>query len=96
MKKFRTLISIVVFSIIMLSVNSCKKATDAINPTDNCDELMDAYTVALNAWVSTPSETTCEAYVDALDKLINGCAILTAAQRAEFNNQLEDADCSQY
>lgn len=96
MKKFRTLFFIVALGIVLLPVNSCKKATDPLNPTDNCDALTEAYLAALNAWVADPSEATCEAYVDAVDNLVNGCSYLTAAERAEFNSELEEIDCSQY
>jgi len=96
MKKFRTLFLIVALGIVLLPVNSCKKVADAVNPTANCDDLLEAYSAALNAWVADPSEATCEGYVDALDNYVNGDTILTAAQRAEYNSELDDIDCSQY
>ncbi len=98
MKKFRTLFSIVVLGIILLSANSCKKAVDNIlpDPGANCDALGEAYIEAFNTYIVDQTEANCEAYVDAFRDYLNGCGTtLSAAQLQEYNDELDDIDCSQ-
>ena len=92
MKKLNYFITAVLMSIACVSLNSCKKAADILS--GDCNHLIEAYTDAANAYTLDPSVENCEAYVDALEDYVNGCAILTAQQKQEFQNDINNADCS--
>jgi hypothetical protein len=95
MKKLTTFFIVVLIGLASLSVNSCKKTADALTPNPaNCDALLNAYSAAVNAYILDQSVANCEAYVDALDNYINGCAILTPAQKQAYNDELDNIDCS--
>ena len=95
MKKMRTFISIVILGFVLLSSNSCKKATDPFTNPQDCDDLINAYSAAINAYVVDQTEANCEAYVDALSNLVNNCDILSAQDKQQYNEELANMDCSQ-
>ena len=76
----------------LFSISGCTKKESP----KNCDELATDFQAALVAFLSNQNRETCEDYYDALSDYINGCAILTPAERAQFEEELDDIDCSQY
>jgi len=93
MKKLHFTI-IAAFFVLTLVTVSCKK--DEISNTEKCDQLIVTYQQAVSDYAVNPNTETCEAFVQALENYINGCSILTAMQRQEFQEEIDGADCSQY
>lgn len=80
------------FTVAML-VGSCKK--DSITPFGNCDNLAAAVSTAASNFTSNPTEATCEAYRDALQDYINGCAGW-GLYNALYQDVIDDLNCSDY
>ena len=90
--KVKILSFFVMFAVAML-VGSCKK--DSIIPGVNCTNLATAVSTAASNFSSNPTVANCEAYKDALQDYVNGCAGL-AIYNAAYQNALDDLDCSDY
>jgi hypothetical protein len=81
--------------LVIFLFNGCKKDKDD-GSNLNCDQLYANYTNALTAFLTTPSEATCNAFEDAVQDYLNGCAVLTPAQKQELQQALDENDCSEY
>ncbi len=77
---------------VLFCISGCTKKESP----KSCDALAADFEAALTAFITNPTRETCEDYVDALEDYINGCALLTPAERAQFQQSIDDADCSQY
>jgi hypothetical protein len=78
-----------------MTMMSCKKDKIIEPELNNCVALAEAYTVALTAYIYDPSSTEkCEAFLQAAQDYIDGCDILTPEQKAEIQEQIDNADCS--
>ncbi|MFO7658056.1 MAG: hypothetical protein R6W78_13420 [Bacteroidales bacterium] len=73
--------------------NSCKKDEPK---TLTCTELTTLYTSAWITFAFSPSKANCEAAKKATNDLIKGCTILTPAQKAEYQEEMDDLDCTEY
>ena len=89
MKKISISILAVLVGIIFLFAGCKKEKTPK-----TCNELTNEYTEALTAYFTNPSQATCEAFIASVHKLIDGCATLTPAERAQFEEDIQNADCS--
>jgi len=92
MKKSSISILLVVSAVVFILLG-CKKDN---NVTDRCPELEATYTDALNAFSSNPSTATCKDYKEAVNDYIDGCTLITPAQRASLDAALETLDCDQF
>ena len=76
-------------------MNSCKKDKTSETNSNNCDALANAYYEAVVAYSSDPTNTEkCENLLDAATNYANDCTILTAQQRQELQDAIDNADCS--
>jgi hypothetical protein len=91
--KTKILSFIVMFAIAIL-VGSCKKDS-ILNPYGNCDNLAIAVSTAASNFSSNPTVANCEAYKDALQDYVNGCAGYTL-YNAAYQDAINDLDCSDY
>jgi hypothetical protein len=76
---------------------SCSKDSDVVSDSDinDCVVLAEAYNLALIAYVyDQTSVEKCEDLVQAAQNYIDGCDILTSEEKAEIQEQIDDADCS--
>lgn len=90
------LLGILAMLLISFTLNSCKK--DVLNPTGigtNCANAADDISAVVNAFISNPSASTCEAYKSALLDYVNSCAAY-AYYDASYEDAIEGMDCSQY
>jgi hypothetical protein len=88
MKKFRILFLLLAAGT-LLAVGACKKESHK-----SCSELETDFSNALIAFLTSQTEANCNDYVDALRAYINGCGTLTPAQRATFEDEINQTDCS--
>lgn len=65
------------------------------NPTTaSCDKSVDKYEAALNAFMADiTNKTKCEALKATLNDLV-ACPGITAAQKAEYQADVDDIDCN--
>jgi uncharacterized protein YceK len=89
MKKSMVFVGLMMFFTIIL-LSGCKKEE---TKTENCNELHTNYASATTAFITAPSEATCNAYKEALVAYLNGCAILSPADKKELQDTLDDEDC---
>ncbi|MGD2034365.1 MAG: hypothetical protein PVF73_04870 [Bacteroidales bacterium] len=96
MKKINRILIPFILIMLIFSLSSCKKTKDVLDGGDNCDELVDDLSAAITEFSLDPtSQEKCEAYVQALENYLNGCSTgLTPAQRQEYQDQIDEADCS--
>jgi hypothetical protein len=93
-RRTKVLSFLILFAIAML-VSSCKKdPLNPLNPLGNCDQLAADFSEAYNAYLTSPSVATCEAFVDAYEDYINGCASW-AGWNPAYDNMLDNVDCSE-
>jgi hypothetical protein len=78
-----------------IAINSCKKDKVDVFDTDNCDKLADAYYQAAIDYTSDRTDSEkCQNFVDAATDYINNCGILTPEQKREFQEEIDETDCS--
>ena len=94
MKKIYSILTLSFFILMSISIFSCDKDKDTEPDVNQCVVLGEAYVEALTAYINDPTSEKCENFVQAAQDYINGCAILTPAQKAEIQEQLDEADCS--
>jgi len=82
-------------SVLVFASLSCgkKKAVDPLNPMGGCVSLTEAYSSAASRYISDPTKQNCQAFLKALDDMVNKCAILTAEQKREYREQRADLSC---
>lgn len=73
--------------------NSCKKDEPK---TLSCDELLTNATSAAITFGLSTTEANCISYKNALDALVKNCAYLTPAEKAEYQENRDDLDCTEY
>lgn len=78
--------------LVFLSLISCKKETTT---TANCDQYVEAFNVASQAYIINPTEETCVDYAQALKNYVDNCGLLTPAQRAEFEEDYNELNCQE-
>ncbi len=90
------LLVLLVSSVFIL--NTCSKNDNDNEPTtDNCEVLIDAVSNAVITYSNNPTRETCENAVDAISDFYEGCtAAEWAAQRDEYEQWLDDVDCSEF
>ena len=95
MKKFYTVLTLILLILTGLTISSCKKDKTNDPVSNNCDALANAYSQALLDYTNDPTNSEkCQNFVDAVTNYINGCAILTPQQKQEFQDAVDAADCS--
>ena len=92
MKRFKTYLGLILLFTVFL-INGCKKKEEK---TASCEELSSKYASAVTAFITSPTEATCNALEEAVVAYVNGCAILTPAEKQELQDSLEDNDCAAY
>ena len=94
MKKSITYLAMAAIAV-TLSLSSCKKSDDDTTAGKSCDDLIEIYTNAYLTYISDQTEENCEAFLDATQDVLNGCnTLLTASQRQEYQNAINNTDCS--
>ncbi|MBN2611914.1 MAG: hypothetical protein JXB00_10195 [Bacteroidales bacterium] len=73
--------------------NSCKKDEPK---TLSCEELSTLYVSAWMTFSLSPTKANCEAAKKATNDLLNGCALLSPADKADYQEELDDLDCTEY
>ena len=58
----------------------------------SCENDINAYEAALNAYIADPVKTKCEAVLAAAHKILD-CPGITAAQRAQYQDAVSGASC---
>ena len=95
MKKIYIILALVFLTLSGLTIYSCKKDKTEDPISNNCDALANAYYEAVVAYSSDPTNTEkCENLIDAVTNYVDGCNILTAQQRQELQDAIDNADCS--
>ncbi len=95
MKKFYSLLALGFFVFVFSSMNSCKKDIDTPSDVYNCVELANTYNLALIAYMNDQTDyDKCVAFVEAAQNYIDHCDILTDEQKAEMQEQIDNANCS--
>jgi hypothetical protein len=74
-------------------INGCSKKNDK-NDAADCSALSTAYSNALSAYLSNPSKANCTDVYQKLKNYLDGCAVLTPAERESLNNSLAQENCS--
>jgi len=93
MKKIYSILTLSFLLLISISFFSCDKKTEP--ELNNCVALAEAYTVALTAYLYDQTNSQkCEEFLQAAQDYIDGCDILTPGQKAEIQEQIDEADCS--
>lgn len=96
MKRTKIYIFLMLLGMVFL-FDGCSKKDDDDGPTGkSCEELADDYYNAVVAFSTNPTEATCNAFEDAVEDYLNGCAILSLAQKQELQQALDENDCSVY
>jgi hypothetical protein len=96
MKRTKIYIFLMLLGMVFL-FDGCKKDKDDDGPVGkSCEELADDYYNAVVAFTTNPTEATCNAFEDAVEAYLSGCAILTPAQKQELQQALDENDCSVY
>ena len=93
MKRSKIYIVLVLISALFL-FDGCKKKTE--DKADDCTSLSENASNASQAFITNPSEATCEAYVQAIHDLYNGCTAISAAIKDNYDAWLASVDCSIY
>jgi hypothetical protein len=94
MKKVYSLLAVVFLILVFSSINSCKKEIVTLPDVNNCVELGNAYNLALIAYINDQTDyDKCVVFVDAAQDYIDGCDVLTAEQKAEMQEQIDNANC---
>jgi len=77
---------------VLLLFSSCKKSDDI---AVNCEELGNAFINTYQEYLMNPTQENCEAFIQAAEDYLNGCATtLTPAQRQEYQDAIDNVDCS--
>ena len=84
---------IILSAFLLLSLSCGSKKGDILNPLGNCGKLAEDYSFALTAYAQNQSTANCQNLFRTLDKYINGCSILTAEQKRDFNQSKADLKC---
>jgi hypothetical protein len=85
----------IIISLLVLASFSCgRKGADILNPLGNCGKLAENYTNAWTAYAQNQSTANCQAALKSLDEYVNGCSILTADQRREYNQSKSELNCN--
>jgi hypothetical protein len=82
-------------SILFLATISCGRNSvlDPVN-SNQCEKALENYQTALTSWsTDANNKTKCEAYKKALNDVIKGCSVYTAAQRKLYEDQLKQLTC---
>jgi hypothetical protein len=74
-------------------MNGCKKKEEK---SLSCEELLTNYSTTLTAFITTPTEATCDAFEKAAQDYLNGCALLSPAEKQQVQQSLDENDCSEY
>lgn len=77
--------------LLALSFSSCKKL--GVDPVKSCESATEDFTTALFSYAFTPTQKSCEAYIDATKAYLKSCVNLTATERKEVEKDLDDTDC---
>lgn len=74
---------------------SCgRSVVDPLN-TAKCEKELNDYEKAINAWAADPaSKIKCEAVKVSLNNLVKNCAVLTAAEKKQYQDELKDFNCN--
>lgn len=91
MKKTRLYLALVLVSTLFL-FGGCSKKSD--NKVENCDALSQTAVDAATAFGANPTEATCQAYVNAIQDLYDGCSTISASAKQAYDQFLASADCS--
>jgi hypothetical protein len=85
---------IVAFVLILVSFSCGNKKADVLNPMGNCGKLAENYMNAWTTYAQSQSTVNCQAALKSLDAYVNGCAVLTADQRKEYNQSKSELNCN--
>lgn len=89
--KFPKLAVLMLVTSFLLSYG-CKKDEAAVS-VDACAVNADLVTKAATTFSNSPTKANCEAYLVSLNKYLDSCPGLTAAQRAQFRADLAATQC---
>lgn len=70
---------------------SCGKK--AVNPA-KCNEYIARYQTTLNAYANNPTPANCIAVRNILGDIVDKCSLLSAKERDEYKEDLEQMDCN--
>ena len=60
------------------------------------EELIEQYTNAVLDFTTNPTSTTCQAYISSIELLIQCAEGVSAAELEEYQDFLDNTDCSQF
>jgi PBP1b-binding outer membrane lipoprotein LpoB len=92
MKKLKRISVLLLLSMFFL-INGCSKK-DKKSDTDNCNDLANAASAAVSAYIANPNEQTCNAFVSAIHNYYDGCALVDAAARQTYDSMIDASNCS--
>ncbi len=92
MKRTKIFVTVLLVSTVFL-MNGCSKKEKT---TDNCVTLSVKLSNAYSAFAANQTQATCEAYVQAIDNYLNGCDLIDAVTRAEYEDWRDSENCSDF
>ncbi|MBN2213703.1 MAG: hypothetical protein JW723_05615 [Bacteroidales bacterium] len=99
MKRTKIYIILMLLGMVFLFDGCSKKDKDDDGPNLTCDQLVEDYLDAYNAFFVEQNftEAACNAWKDALMDMLNGCPTLPAYyNREQLLQQIDEIDCSVY
>lgn len=79
-----------VLCVVAALASGCGGDDDPVS--ESCENKIDAYEDALNAYVADPTVAKCEAVKSSLNSLVS-CNALTPAQKSQYQAAVDDIDC---
>ena len=85
-------LSILLLATSLILSYSCKK-DEPVTSVDACVANADLVSKAATTYTTSPTKTNCEAYLASLNKYLDSCLGLTAAQRAQYKADIAATKC---
>jgi hypothetical protein len=81
--------SMLVLACMLFLINGCSKAKDSVD----CSSLSQAVATAASTYSANLTPANCNAYKTAIQNYINGCSVITSAERESLNASLAALNC---
>lgn len=79
-----------VLCIVAALASGCGGDDDPV--TESCENKIDSYEAALNAYIADPTVAKCEAVKSSLNSLLT-CSALTPSQKSQYQAAVDDIVC---
>jgi hypothetical protein len=89
MKKIKLFGGLAIIGMMFL-ITDCKKKDSS---PDNCATLSSNMITAASAYASNQSSANCSAYAQSINSYVNGCSVLTPAEKQTLQNEASSMNC---